>query len=50
LPTTYPRRMKKIIPMMVRKLGVNTPAKVPIVPVGTLFLCFDFCGLSILFF
>jgi hypothetical protein len=24
--------MKKMMPMIVRKLGVNTPAKVPIVP------------------
>jgi len=39
LPTTYPRRMKKMIPIMVRKLGVNTPANVPILPDITDFSC-----------
>ncbi len=34
LPTTYPRRRKRMMPRMVRMLGVNTPAKVPSVPVG----------------
>ena len=32
LPTTNPSRKKKMIPRMVRILGVNTPAKVPNVP------------------
>jgi len=29
LPTTKPKRRKRIIPRIVRILGVNTPAKVP---------------------
>jgi len=32
-PTTNPRRKKKMIPSIVRMLGVKTPAKVPRVPV-----------------
>jgi hypothetical protein len=29
LPTTNPRRRKKMIPRMVKTLGVNTPPNVP---------------------
>jgi hypothetical protein len=32
-PTTYPSLRKRIMPRMVRTLGVNTPENVPRVPV-----------------
>ena len=34
LPTTYPSRRNRMIPRIVRMLGVNTPAKVPSFPAG----------------
>ena len=36
LPTTYPNRKKRIMPSIVRMLGVNTPGKVPRVPLARL--------------
>ena len=49
LPTTNPSRKKRMIPRMVRTLGVNTPAKVPSVPcfLSEVFFIWLFCVIVI---